>query len=127
MCHTRIRHVPPTLIWQVLADSSMAKRSSTTGHLLLTCPKVHPIVRSRKPQPKAAPQPKAQLAPPTRGKLTGPAGSDGSGLAGAVNLSAIVTDASLNPNAPQAGGVPKSAEHLGGDWSDEEDVPPLLS
>jgi len=112
---------------EVLADSSMAKRSSTTGHLLLTCPKVHPIVRSRKPQPKAAPQPKAQLAPPTRGKLTGPAGSDGSGLAGAVNLSAIVTDASLNPNAPQAGGVPKSAEHLGGDWSDEEDVPPLLS
>jgi len=110
---------------EVLTDASVAKRSSTTGHLLLTCPKVHPIVRSKKPTPKETPKEAARLAPPSSGKLTGP--SDGSGLKGAVSLGSIVTDSRLNPNAPEPGDKPKEPEHLGADFSDEEDVPPLLS
>ena len=39
---------------EVLVDSSLAKRSATTGHLLLTCPKMHPVVTSKVPQKKKA-------------------------------------------------------------------------
>ena len=44
---------------EVLTDSSVAKRSQTTGHLLLTCPKLHPVVQSKAPT-KKAPPPKAR-------------------------------------------------------------------
>jgi len=109
---------------EVLADASQAKRSATTGHLLLTCPKVHPIVRSKKPEAKAKVKENAKLAPPSRGKLTH--SGDGSGLTGPVSLSNIVTDSKLNPNAQKGGDVPKEPKHLGADFSDEEEVPPLL-
>ena len=43
-----------TLPEEVKPDSSAAKRSQTTGHLLLTMPKLNPVVRP--PQPKVPPK-----------------------------------------------------------------------
>ena len=47
-------------------------------------------------------------------------------MRGAVSLRGIVTDAKRNPNAPAASAGPKAPEHLGEDWSDEEEVPALM-
>ena len=35
---------------EVLTDASKAERSQMTGHLVLTCPKLHPIVTSKAPE-----------------------------------------------------------------------------
>ncbi|KAL3897713.1 MAG: hypothetical protein SGPRY_012994, partial [Prymnesium sp.] len=83
---------------------------------------VHPIVRSKKPERKEKKK-NEQLAAPSRGKLTN--SGDGSLLNGAVSLRNIVTDSKLNPNAPVVVN-PKEPEHLGADWSDEDEVPTLL-
>lgn len=107
---------------EVLATASTAQRSSTTGHLLLTCPKVHPIVVSRAPRrKKAAPEAltaAAVAALPAPSEPTAP----GSALKGAVDIRSIVSSGAQK----EAGGAAKPKESLGEDWSDEEEVPPLL-
>ena len=103
---------------EVLADSSKAERSATTGHLLLRCTKVHPVVVSKAPQ-KAKPEPKPEsLAGPAVPALAGP----GENLKGSVDVRGIVS------RAPEtdAGAKPKQEDSLGADFSDEEDVPDLL-
>ena len=105
----------------MLADSSTAQRSSTTGHLLLTCPKVQPVVVSKAPQKKRAEKPPEALAGPGGApQLCAP----GEQLKGAVDVRGIVA------KAPEEGAAKPSAkpadESLGPEFSDEEDVPPLL-
>ena len=48
---------------EVLTDASTAQRSATTGHLLLTCPKMHPVVTSKLPQTRKAAERIAASAP----------------------------------------------------------------
>ena len=67
---------------EVLTDASSAQRSATTGHLLLTCPKVHPVVVSRAPQKKKA-EPKPAL---TGGQEHGLLPAPGENLKGAVDV-----------------------------------------
>jgi len=107
---------------EVLATASSAQRSSTTGHLVLTCPKVCPIVVSKAPAPKKKATPALKTASAPSGSLLGPGeGGKGEHLKGAVDIRGIVPG---NPNA--ADGMAKGPTSLGGDWSDEEDVPPLI-
>ena len=109
---------------EVLTDSSNAKRSATTGHLLLTCPKLHPVVTSKAPQKK---KPVEKLAaPPTHGGLL-EAPKDlpaGSALKGSVDIASIIKD---GPNA-KAKLDPNEAlkPELGPDFDAEDDVPPLM-
>jgi len=109
---------------EVLTDSSVAKRSATTGHLLLTCPKIHPVVVSKAPQPKRA-QPKALgQSGGTAGLLPAPPAAPGSSLKGAVDIRSIVA----TPGGGGGGGAPPEALKpvLGPDFDEEEEVPPLL-
>lgn len=108
---------------EVLADASTAQRSATTGHLVLTCPKVQPVVVSRAPQ-KKKPAEKAPAA------LAGPGGAPqlcapGEQLKGAVDVRGIVAKAPEG-GAAKPGAKAKAEESLGPDFSDEEDLPPLL-
>jgi len=108
---------------EVLTTASTAHRSSTTGHLLLTCPKVCPVVVSKAPEPKRKPKQALQSSAAPAGSLLGPKkGAKGENLKGAVDIRGIVAS---SPNAPEGGGPKKAVESLGADWSDEEDVPPL--
>ena len=102
---------------EVLTDASSAQRSATTGHLLLTCPKVHPVVVSRAPQKKKA-EPKPAL---TGGQEHGLLPAPGENLKGAVDVRGIVPSAPTGQATPQ----PQPEVSLGPDFSDEEDVPPL--
>ena len=108
---------------EVLTDSSNAKRSATTGHLLLTCPKLHPVVSSKAPQPKKPP-PKAIFAPQTAAGLLAPPAEPGSQLKGSVNIRGIV------PTGPGSAASAEAAEAikptLGPDFDDEDEVPPLM-
>ena len=97
---------------EVLTDSSVAKRSQTTGHLLLTCPKLHPIVTSKAPQPaRQKPQAIADARTDAR------SAQKGAHLKGAVDVRSIIKKADALPE------VEKVA--LGPDFDDEEEVPPL--
>ena len=103
---------------EVLTDASTAQRSTTTGHLVLTCPKVHPIVVSKAPQTtKAEPKP-ALNGGQEHGLLPTPSDN----LKGAVDVRGIVLSAPTGQAKPK----PHQEEiSLGPDFSDEEDVPPL--
>ena len=104
---------------QVLTDASIARRSATTGHLQLTCPKVHPIVASKAPKPT----PKSGAPASSTAALPAPR-EPGSGLAGPVDIRSIVPAAPADGKA--AASAPAEPEPLGPDWSDEEEVPPLV-
>ena len=108
---------------EVLTDSSNAKRSSTTGHLLLTCPKLHPVVTSKAPQPKKPP-PKAIAAPPTAAGLLAPPAEPGSQLKGSVDIRGIVPGGPGGAASGEAAPAIKPA--LGPDFDDEDEVPPLM-
>ena len=100
---------------EVLTDSSVAKRSQTTGHLLLTCPKLHPIVTSKAPQPARK---KPQAISDARKELADARSAQkGAHLKGAVDVRSIIKKADALPE------VEKVA--LGPDFDDEEEVPPL--
>ena len=100
---------------EVLTDSSVAKRSQTTGHLLLTCPKLHPIVTSKAPQPARQ---KPQAITDARKELADARSAQkGAHLKGAVDVRSIIKKADALPE------VEKVA--LGPDFDDEEEVPPL--
>lgn len=115
---------------EVLMDSSKAERSSTTGHLLLTCPKLHPVTTSKAPSkhskkkdtPAALPQPTK-----ASGGLLEPPKPNGEGLKGAVDVKSIVKT-SPNGNGGTQTGEPQPAlvPTLGPDFDDESEVPPLL-
>ena len=98
-----------------LTDSSVAKRSQTTGHLLLTCPKLHPIVTSKAPQP-ARQRPQA-IVDARKELADARSAQKGAHLKGAVDVRAIIKKADALPE------VEKVA--LGPDFDDEEEVPPL--
>ena len=100
---------------EVLTDSSVAKRSQTTGHLLLTCPKLHPIVTSKAPQP-ARQKPQA-IADARKELADARSAQKGAHLKGAVDVRSIIKKADALPE------VEKVA--LGPDFDDEEEVPPL--
>jgi hypothetical protein len=68
---------------EVLTDASSAKRSATTGHLLLTCPKLCPIVTSQAPKPRKK---VASLAAPSAALLQPPPIPPGTELRGAVDI-----------------------------------------
>jgi len=108
---------------EVLTDSSNAKRSATTGHLLLTCPKLHPVVTSKAPQPKKPP-PKAIAAPPTAAGLLAAPAEPGSQLKGAVDIRGIVPTGPGRAASDEAAAALKPT--LGPDFDDEDDVPPLM-
>lgn len=108
---------------EVLIDASTCKRSATTGHLLLTCPKLHPIVTSQAPRPKkkqtaALPQP-ASSGP--SGLLAQPPSAPGANLKGAVDVRSIVKTAGKTAEP-----APAIAPSLGPDFDDEDEVPPLM-
>lgn len=104
---------------EVLTDASTATRSSTTGHLLLTCPKIHPIVTSKAPERRKQAKPALQDANQQGGALLAP----GESLAGSVDIRHIVKR--TDDNAADDENIKASAS-LGEEWSDEEEVPPLL-
>ena len=107
---------------EVLTDSSSAKRSATTGHLLLTCPKLHPVVVSKAPQPKK--QAKALAAPPaTSGMLAPPPATPGASLKGAVDVRSIVASSPARSSGEAAAALKPT---LGPDFDDEDEVPPLM-
>ena len=92
--------------------------------MLLTCPKIHPVVVSKAPQPKRA-QPKALgQSGGTAGLLPAPPAAPGSSLKGAVDIRSIVA----TPGGGGGGGAPPEALKpvLGPDFDEEEEVPPLL-
>ena len=114
--HARARSAP-----QVLTDALVARRSATTGHLQLTCPKIHPIIASKAPPPmpaKGAPAAPAAALPPPR--------EPGGGLKGPVDIRHIVPAAPADGAAGATSAAPAEVEPLGSDWSDEEEVPPLM-
>lgn len=132
--HVRVRvkaHALQLLLpAEVLVDASKAERSATTGHLLLTCPKVHPIVVSKAPKPKR--ERPSSLAICRGGDRAG--GVSAGGLTGSVDIRRIVDkgfikgathdgqtadlqaqDAEVSPNLEEC------------DDDDSEDVPPPLA
>lgn len=108
---------------EVLTDSSNCKRSSTTGHLLITCPKLHPVVMSKAPTKKAPPA-KALEPPISAAGLLAPPTEPGSQLKGAVDIRGIV------PTGPggraQAEAAAAMKPTLGPDFDEEDEVPPLM-
>ena len=108
---------------EVLTDSSNAKRSATTGHLLLTCPKLHPIEVSKAPQPKKE-KPKALTQPPSAsGLLEPPKEAPGASLKGSVDIRGIVPD---GPNKADGEAAAAMKPTLGPDFDDEDEVPALM-
>eukprot|EP00965_Chrysotila_dentata_P222646 6193091-Pleurochrysis_carterae.AAC.5 len=104
----------PWFFAQVLADASSAQRSGTTGHLVLTCPKMHPLVTSRAPERR---KPERAMLKEPAAALSTPAER----LKGTVDIRSIV------PSGPAAQGAAAAQEpSLGAEWDDEDDVPPLL-
>ena len=99
---------------EVLTDSSVAKRSQTTGHLLLTCPKLHPIVTSKAPQP-ARQRPQA-IVDARKELADARSAQKGAHLKGAVDVRSIIKRRTR---------CPRSKVALGPDFDDEEEVPPL--
>ena len=109
---------------EVLTDSSNAARSGTTGHLLLTCPKMHPVVKSKAPAKKKDVQ-KLESKVATAGMLTAPKELTAEErLKGAVDVAGIVKD---NPNSKARGEAAEAIKPtLGPDFDDEDEVPPLM-
>ena len=113
---------------EVLTDASIAKRSSTTGHLLLTCPKLCPVVVSKAPVEKKKAQREAlkasQLPTPM---LQAPAepGAALKPLSSADGIHSIVTKPGEAPK-PKSGTKAEMRPQLGPDFEIEDDVPPLL-
>merc|ERR1711988_1470670 len=64
---------------EVLTDASVAKRSATTGHLLLTCPKLCPVVVSKAPQEKKKVAAKKALEAAATPMLRAPSSLPGEG------------------------------------------------
>jgi protein TilB len=117
---------------EVLADASTAKRSSTTGHLLLTCPKMCPVVVSKAPIEKkkkerealkAAQMPTPMLQPPPAEPAE--PGANLKPLSSGDSIRSIVAKPGEKPK-PKAGAKADMVEQLGPDYDDEDDVPPLL-
>jgi len=110
---------------EVLVDSSSAKRSATTGHLLLTCPKMHPVVTSKAPQKKKVAQRIAASAPAS-GMLPAPSapGATLKAMAPGEHVRSIVSSAKQGKSASEP--APALKPVLGPDFDDEEEVPPLL-
>ena len=117
---------------EVLADASTAKRSSTTGHLLLTCPKMCPVVVSKAPVEKkkkerealkAAQMPTPMLQPPPAEPAE--PGANLKPLSSGDSIRSIVAKPGEKPK-PKAGAKADMVEQLGPDYDDEDDVPPLL-
>jgi hypothetical protein len=106
---------------QVLTDSSVAKRSMTTGHLLLTCPKLCPVVVSKAPQTRKKTSSNALKGVSATPMLQAPPVAPGSDLKGAVDIKSIVPHADTLKPAPA-----EMVQALGPDYDDEDDVPPLL-
>jgi len=109
-------HLQLLLPAEVLTDASVAKRSATTGHLLITCPKVLPIVASKGPEKVK----KERKAPAVSAELLSLA-APGDGLSGAVDIRSIIPKVHERVVGGRAREPP-----LGEEWDDEEDVPPLL-
>lgn len=110
-------HLQLILPAEVLTDASVAKRSATTGHLLISCPKVLPIVASKAPERVKV---KTKRAETVADPLLLPV--PGENLAGAVNIRHIVPKVREAEVVHSKGGEAS----LGEDWEDEEEVPPLL-
>ena len=112
---------------EVLMDSAKAERSSTTGHLLLTCPKLHPISTSKAPAPKKSAAKAGALPAPSQAGASGallgppPPAAPGAALKGAVDVRSIVAS---SPNRAEP--APAIVPTLGPDFDDEDEVPPLL-
>ena len=98
--------------------------------MLLTCPKIHPVVKSKAPasRPKDKGSAKPALAPPSTGLLAPPppagGGVAGASLTGAVDISSIVPSADKPSRSKQEAEALKPV--LGPDFDEETDVPPLL-
>jgi len=113
---------------EVLTDASIAKRSSTTGHLLLTCPKLCSVVVSKAPVEKKKAQREAlkasQLPTPM---LQAPAepGAALKPLSSADGIHSIVAKPGEAPK-PKSGTKAEMRPQLGPDFEIEDDVPPLL-
>jgi hypothetical protein len=111
---------------EVLVDSSVAKRSSTTGHLLLTCPKMHPVVTSKAPQKKKVAQRIAASAPAPGGMLPAPTapGNNLKAMGPGEHVRSIISSAKQGKSTSEP--APALKPVLGPDFDDEEEVPPLL-
>lgn len=113
---------------EVLTDSAVAKRSATTGHLLLTCPKMHPVVTSKAPAQKKKAQAigssaeKAGLLPAPPSAPSAP-GAGLKGLGPGDSIRSIVASKGKGSSAEPA---PAIKPTLGPDFDDEDEVPPLL-
>lgn len=110
-CTAKGKHIQLVLPDEVHASAATAVRSTTTGHLLLKCPRARPLVRGAKPAPE-------QLEDKgTRARL---------GLAGAVDIHGIVPDeeAAAEEAAALASEAPPPLEEAVVD-DDEDEVPPL--
>ena len=108
-------------------DASKATRSSTTGHLLVNCPKMHPVVVSKAPRPRKPPPKKLHGDDGRSAALLDAPAADapGANLKGAVDITSIVMSA-VETKGRGAGKAAAEAEKLGPDFDDEDDVPPLL-
>ena len=112
---------------EVLTDASVAKRSTTTGHLQLTLPKLCPVVASKAPverKKKEREALKASVLPtPMLQAPSAEPGADLKPLSSADSIGSIVEKAQQQgPKKTKADMAPQ----LGPDYDDEDDVPPLL-
>lgn len=116
-CSAKGKHIQLLLPDEVNATASRAVRSTTTGHLLLVCPKARPLVEGmRAPPPQLEDRRKAR--------------AEQLELAGAVDIRSIVPDAHESVRAKAALAAeeapPLEGEDALGGGGDDDDVPPPL-
>lgn len=114
-CSAKGKHILLLLPEEVNAMASQAVRSTTTGHLLLKCPKARPLVEGLRAPPEQLEDKRERR----RAQLE---------LAGAVDIRSIVpdADASAKAKAALAAEVAPPLQQDGALDDDDDDVPPPL-
>ncbi|KAG8457132.1 hypothetical protein KFE25_012707 [Diacronema lutheri] len=114
-CSAKGKHIQLLLPDEVNAMASTAVRSTTTGHLLLRCPKARPLVEGL----RAAPEQIEDLRERQRGQIE---------LKGAVDIRNILPDKedAVRASAALAREAPPPLEQDAALDDDEDDVPPPL-
>ncbi|XP_048451972.1 dynein axonemal assembly factor 11 isoform X2 [Rhincodon typus] len=113
---------------EVKPDSSSAKRSQTTGHLLVTMPKVQAVV---KPKPKSTSRTQSATCPKSHTHVTRTAEHSEKlevdpSKHQCVDLTNIVTERKSIAQGPIKFHQPKLPERNSDDFQDNPEVPPLV-
>mmetsp|Transcript_31026 Transcript_31026/g.81154 ORF Transcript_31026/g.81154 Transcript_31026/m.81154 type:complete len:456 (-) Transcript_31026:153-1520(-) len=112
---------------EVLTDASTAKRSTTTGHLQLTCPKLCPVVVSKAPvEKKKKERERLQSTQVPTPMLQPPPSESGANLKPLSSADSVGQIVAQNGQPRKKEARADMAPQLGPDYDEEDDVPPLL-